>query len=97
MNREKENIMPEAELLASGLANIFVQRRDCYARQLDDGSYVCIHKPLHKHLLVSHLNGEITLGAYVLDQDSRARFAVLDADDDEQWRRLICMSDKLSS
>lgn len=96
MKRETESTLPKVEWLASSLADNFVQRRDCYARQFDDGSYVCIHKPLHQGLLISHLNGELTLGAYVLDQHNRARFAVLDADDDEQWQKLIRMSKVLS-
>jgi len=32
--------------------------------------------------------GEITLGAYLLDQESQARFIVLDADDAQAWERL---------
>ncbi len=55
MKREKEPTLPKIERLASSLADIFVQRRDCYSRQFDDGSYVCVHKPLHQQLLISHL------------------------------------------
>ena len=38
--------------------------------------------------LFDHLQGEITLGAYLLDQESRARFIVPDADDAQAWERL---------
>ena len=55
------------------LAQRFVQRWDLYARQLDDGSYVCVHEPLNAGHLLDHLRGEITLGAYLLDQDSQAK------------------------
>jgi hypothetical protein len=76
-------LLPDTELArpALVLAQRFVQRWDLYARQVDDGSYVCVHEPLNVDLLFAHLRGEITLGAYLLDQDSRARFLVLDADD----------------
>jgi hypothetical protein len=70
------------------LAQRFVQRWDLHAHQLDDGSYVCVHEPLNVGHLLDHLRGEITLGAYLLDQNSRARFLVLDADDAQAWGHL---------
>lgn len=88
---ERERLLlPDTELSrpALVLAKRFVQRWDLYARQLDDGSYVCVHEPLNVGHLFDHLRGEITLGVYLLDQDSRARFAVLDADDAQAWERL---------
>jgi len=36
----------------------------------------------------SHLRGEVTLGTYLLNQEGRARFLVLDADDPQGWERL---------
>jgi len=36
----------------------------------------------------SHLRGEVTLGTYLLNQEGRARFLVLDADDSQGWERL---------
>jgi hypothetical protein len=82
--------VPDAELSrpALVLAQRFVQRWDLHAHQLDDGSYVCVHEPLNLGHLLDHLRGEITLGAYLLDQESRARFVVLDADDAQAWERL---------
>jgi hypothetical protein len=88
---ERERLLlPDAELSRPVLvlAQRFVQRWDLYAHQIDDGSYVCIHEPLNVSHLFAHLRGEITLGAYLLDQDSRARFLVLDADDAQAWERL---------
>ncbi len=82
---------PEIFTLADTLSRTFIQRRDLYARQLDDGRYLCVRKPLKEKHLVSHLQGEITLGTYVLDSDSMARFAVIDADDDHQLARLANM------
>lgn len=78
----------EVNALASMLAGTFIQRRDLQARQLEDGRYLCVREPLLEKHLVAHLNGEITLGTYVLDQDSQARFAVIDADDDLQMAKL---------
>jgi hypothetical protein len=70
------------------LAQRFVQRWDLYARQLDDGRYICMHELLSVGHLFAHLRGEITLGTYPLDQESKARFLVLDADDKQGWQRM---------
>ena len=83
-------LVPDTELSrpALVLAQRFVQRWDLYARQVDDGSYVCVHELLNVGLLLAHLRGEITLGAYLLNQEGKARFLVLDADDPQGWERL---------
>jgi len=83
-------LVPGTELSrpALVLAQRFVQRWDLYARQVDDGSYVCVHELLNVGLLFGHLRGEITLGAYLLNQEGEARFLVLDADDPQGWERL---------
>jgi hypothetical protein len=82
---------PDIHALAETLGRTFIQRDDLYARQLDDGRYLCVRKALTEKHLLAHLKGGITLGAYVLDRDSRARFAVIDADDDHQLARLADM------
>jgi hypothetical protein len=91
-------LIPEAELSrpALVLAQQFVQRWDLYARQLDDGRYVCVHEQLNVGLLFEHLRGEITLGTYLLDHESRARFLVLDADDAQSWERLGRLAGELA-
>ena len=71
------------------LAQQFVQRWDVYACQLDDGRYMCVHEPLNVGHLFSHLRGELTLGTYLLNEKSQARFIVLDADDDERFSDLV--------
>jgi hypothetical protein len=83
-------LVPDKELSrpALVLAQRFVRRWDLHARQIDDGSYVCVHEPLNVGHLFAHLRGEITLGAYLLDQESQARFIVLDADDAQAWEHL---------
>jgi hypothetical protein len=82
--------------LAAILAQRFVQRWDQYPRQLDDGRYVTIHKPLHEEHLTAHLRGDITLATYALDPESRSRFLVLDADDEPDWRRLKAVAGAIS-
>ena len=82
-----EHRLPEEELArpAAVLAQRFVQRWDVYSKQLDDGSYVCIREPLNVDHLYAHLRGEITLGTYVLNQESKVRFVVLDNDAENGW------------
>jgi hypothetical protein len=60
----KEIESPYSELvgLAEGLTHTFIQRFDLYARQLDDGRYVCIQKPLKTGHILAHLRGDLTLG-----------------------------------
>lgn len=87
MNKEVEQ-HPKTEVFTNMLTGAFVQRTDLYSRQLEDGSYVCIHKPLQAGHLLRHLKGEITLGTYCLDQESKTRFVVVDADNDLQLARL---------
>jgi hypothetical protein len=82
---------------ARALGKRFVQRWDLQSRQLEDGRYVCIHKPLHIGHLMAHLKGEITLGSYVLDENSKSRFVVFDADDHPGFANLIRLSESLSS
>ena len=86
--KEQQPSPEQLEKLAQILGDVFIQRWDLYARQLDDGRYVCIRQPLTQAHLEAHLRGDITLGTYVLDAKSNGRFMVLDADDEPDWRRL---------
>ena len=94
MSSPERLLVPDAELSrpALVLAQRFVQRWDLYAHQVDDGSYVCVHELLNVGLLFGHLRSEITLGTYLLNQEGRARFLVLDADDAQGWERLGCLA-----
>ena len=89
--------IPDAELSqpALVLAQRFVQRWDLYAQQLEDGRYICVHEPVDVGLVFAHLRREITLGTYLLDQDSQAQFLVLDADDVQSWKRLVHLAREL--
>jgi hypothetical protein len=83
-------------LAAETLAKCFVRRRDVYARQTDQGSYYYLKKPLTRHQIVRHIRGDITLGVYVLNKDSKTSYTVIDADDDTQFEQLLYMANKLS-
>lgn len=83
--------------LANVLLNTFFHRTDLYARQLEDGRYICVHQPLTEALVSAHLMGAITLGTYILDTNSRARFIVLDADDDSQFQSLVSLQRTLAT
>ena len=74
MHKEKQNHNWEMGPLVQGLAEVFIQRRDLYAKQLEDGSYLCIRKPLKDWHLKQHLDGKLTLGAYMLSQENQTRF-----------------------
>jgi len=78
------------------LARQFIQRWDAHARQLDDGRYVCVHEPLNVGHLMAHLRGELTLGTYLLDRDSQARYVVIDADDDRGAEGLARLARELA-
>lgn len=82
----------QLEQLAGKLMERFVLRRDLHAIQLKDGRYVCVREPLEDHHLVAHLKGQLTLGAYLLDKESRGQFLVLDADSAEAWSQLRTLS-----
>ncbi|MCI0558943.1 MAG: CHC2 zinc finger domain-containing protein [Nitrososphaera sp.] len=90
---DSETLIPLADILGRQ----FVNRWDLYPKQLDDGKYVTIYRPLRQNHLIAHLQGRITLGTYVLDRESNGRFLVFDADDEPDWRRLIALSRALAN
>lgn len=93
MGSDSERFPDQGELarLARVLDERFIQRHDLYGEQTATG-YVCVKRPLHRGHLIRHLRGTMTLGAYLLDTDSRTRFLVLDADDAPDWRRLQALA-----
>jgi len=94
--RERLSSSEQISELAQLFETHFMQRQDVYAKQLKDGRYVCVQQPLQTKHIIAHLQGKMTLGAYLLDKESRARFLVLDADDDEEWRILIDIAHHLT-
>jgi hypothetical protein len=81
--------------LADILAQQFIQRWEMYPQQFYNGRWLAIHEPLHKGLLIDHLRGVVTLGAYLLDDNNQGRFLVMDADNKAAWRWLVCVARSL--
>jgi hypothetical protein len=73
---EQETVHEAAELLGK----TFIQRKDIFASQLEDGRYVAIKETLTQRHLELHLKGHITLGAYMLTPESTTNQMVFDAD-----------------
>jgi len=69
----------EANVL-SAYASLFVHEWGHYAVQQRSGAYWRVPEPLTLSLLLAHLAGQITLGAYLLDASSQCSFAVFDSD-----------------
>src|SRR5258708_10196583 len=67
MNQERQ---PYRELDTETLeayAATFIPRADFYPLQLDTGSYITLHKPLHPGVVAPHLKGLMTMLEYSLD------------------------------
>jgi hypothetical protein len=97
---EKEFFKPEQESILEAahlLGETFIQRKDMFASQLEDGRYVAIYEPLTENHLVHHLQGHITLGTYILTPESKARHMVIDADGDDGLVDLAEMSYQLET
>lgn len=67
--------------LIENLTRLFVNRDDLFAKQTPDGRYFLVRQPLNPRQMYLHLRGDFTMGTYVLDRESQAKYVVLDADD----------------
>ena len=85
----KERESNELYIAAESLAKTFVHRRDCFAIQSDSGSYYSLQEELTVGHLIGHLKGDLTIAAYLLGTDAKARFAVIDADDEGGLEKLV--------
>jgi len=95
MGKERLPI-PEIPLqLIEAFAHTFINRDDCYPKQLANGAYVSIKEPFTTDLIYAHLRGEITLGTYALSSESIARWVCLDADELGQWQALKFAAQKM--
>lgn len=81
---------------AEKFADTFLSRRDIYPRQTDSGSYFLVEKLLHAGVVLAHLRGSITIGAYALDAESQARWLCFDADTPEHWQELTELAHTLT-
>jgi len=61
----------------------FVGRVNPYALQLDSGAYIPIHKELTDIVLEQHLSGLKTLGTYVIREDMKVSYGVIDIDGEQ--------------
>jgi hypothetical protein len=64
---------------------LFCGREDCFARQWADREsgtqgYIPVRRPLTNADVLDHLRGHKTYGIYLLQQDSKVKLAVVDAD-----------------
>lgn len=72
--------------LATIVAKRFIQRRDVYAEQWTNGWYPVVESKNGPYLpfkmpdLISHLNGERSLGHYLLDTNSQCKLFAFDID-----------------
>jgi len=59
-----------------------VGRLNPYAIQLITGAYLPVHKDAGKEVLSKHLKGEHTIGSYVIREDGKSTYGVIDIDGD---------------
>ncbi len=62
------------------ILELFFARKDNYAVQRAEGSYVRIESPVTPELIEKHLDGEVTLGSYVMSRDGQVKFICFDLD-----------------
>lgn len=85
--KEQEN--HEMDAVAEGIKQTFFNRMDGYAVQTLAGQYYYIEKPVTTALVTKHLKGEISLGVYILNAQNMAQYAVIDADDETGYEKLL--------
>ncbi|HSH05942.1 MAG TPA: CHC2 zinc finger domain-containing protein [Anaerolineae bacterium] len=88
---EQEPTVEAYERWAEILEKRFIQRYDWQGRQTGRG-YRAVNERLRRSDVMAHLRGHMTLGAYVLDEESRGGYVVFDADDAAEWRCLQAMA-----
>lgn len=74
---EKRNQIDD--LIIKKFLDLFSGREDVFAIQTEEGYYP-IRIPMKEKDIMEHLNGEKTLGVYVLRSDNNIKFAALDVD-----------------
>jgi hypothetical protein len=92
---KERNVNNELLEISKGIFETFANRRDTFAFQLPDGRYFAAHRPLSLAHIEGHLRGSITLGMYVLNEDNMAKYAVIDADDEESRAQLVVAHEAL--
>jgi len=70
------------KLTAEQIYNLFVHRKDVFARQYKGGFYIPVRRPITVADIEKHLRGEATYGLYCLDLDNTIKWACIDLDAD---------------
>jgi hypothetical protein len=96
MSKERPGKVELDPQAISGYAATFINRRDMYPLQLDNGTYVTVAKPLTDNLIYAHLLGKVSIGTYALDPKGWAKWVCFDADYDEHFAGLVSMAQALS-
>ncbi|MBI1258514.1 MAG: hypothetical protein GC204_13685 [Chloroflexi bacterium] len=96
MPQEREPYHELDPNLIAAYSAIFIPRTDVYPLQLEDGRYISIKRTLYPDLVVAHLKGFITIGAYALNTENKAKWLCFDADDEDLWHKLNQLSDSLA-
>lgn len=71
-------------------------KRSAYAIQRPDGRYYSVHRPLTPSVVKAHLEGRLTLGIYLLDEQDHCRCVVIDADQPDGLLRLATLQQTLA-
>ncbi len=82
--------------LVLAYAATFIPRDDTYPLQLETGHYITLQRQLYPDLIAAHLKGFITIGAYALDRENKAKWICFDADDTYRWNKLIGLARTLA-
>jgi hypothetical protein len=96
MSKEKA---PPSELdphQVADFAATFLSRGNYYPRQKDTGAYFVVDKPLHVGVVMAHLRGMMTIGAYALSPTHEAKHLCFDADDQDGWSAIKGMARTLA-
>lgn len=62
------------------IESLFINRRDVYAIQTDNGAWALVGQPLTSDVLYRHMEGSLTAGVYQLDENSEVKWVCLDFD-----------------
>jgi hypothetical protein len=74
--------MAELEKL---ILDLFVNRNDVWAKQMEDGSYRPVWEPLDEKVIRKHLKGEITVGTYPIEPEHQTtKFLAFDVDGSDE-------------
>jgi hypothetical protein len=91
---QQQELDPE---LLKGFADTFLPTFDYFPQQTSDGSYRAVYSPFSLDVVEQHLRGSVTIGAYALNQENKAKWLCFDADSDEQWGELLRLQTKLET